>query len=822
MTGTAKPSNGHFIEQVSPSPKGGEVTSDVVTHPDYEQAAELMIKRVGTEMAALEGLETTYTNQGMSPDEARDTVDRTVADMIGAISSDNESMEGLPEALFTGVVEIGRPDQQLKTAERVNEVCVDDPELCRTTLEDAELGGIDIREVTGELDIAEKNRIPKVEVVERTSGKIPYENEYLARPTGEKLDTYRQEVLGLLEVPTEERVGTEVLTSDGTSHKPVIDISVDDKDVEFIREAIGRRNKGLAQMEDFLSSMSDDMDSETIWRQMDAILLEYDFIRPDGPGSKLGTVADLYISSDDIDRMRKIEKSLKAHDETNNFSVNIISKQIDRIVDLPMTMFCSGSIMTHASPVRNWDVIQKAGGLLPRAMQSAEMKAGDNGSTEEGHGVTGGFVHFCADSTVAQEYGYDNKSLFGIQVDRIIEKTPYLFLEPGFMIADNGLKTGTADMAGAKSHRYKDDMIAASLKMGKIRLGEHGKELPSFIGDRIADSARRGISGFADTDIQQGRRNNFTFAASMDKDTAAAYQYDMDDMVYATESIGRENSDVRVEVNTREVFMPVEYQQTDFAEQSPELNEVGIARYQRTLDNMRHFTDRYIKEHATEFIESGTPEEVFSQLAWYAEFSDELAGGVKYTSDGTELGQYLMNELGVNYCLRNIKNVAHDKKNVIREDEIIDKKFQIVSNNIKRLLSEGETYESLASEALSGITSEDDVYLSYAGRLLRNDDNALPALAELKQSVADKVRTLPPEIRDEIIYGVSFHDEIAASYLSSDEATKMLERLPFTEDERQTARQRHEQRQQQEYEQHQPSSTDAKDAFDNNYSMMEY
>lgn len=816
MTGTTGSLNGHFMEKMPQLPDGSEITGDVDINPGHEEAARQAAERVGVETGALDRLEEGYTGQGMSSDEARKAVDETVADMIGIVSGKEK-----PEALFTGVVEIGMPGDQPKTAERVNDACRENPELCATTLEEAELGGVDIKGVTEELDAAEKNRTPKVEIIERKSGKLPYEKDYLAGPTGEKLNTYRQEVLNLLEISTEERAGTEVLTSDGILRKPVIDIAVDGKDIEPIREAIERRNKGLARMEDFLSSIPDDADSETIWRQMDAILLEYDFIRPDGSGSKLGTVADLYISPDDMDRMRKIEKSLKSHDKTNNFSVNIIDKQVDRIVDLPMTMFCSGSVMTHASPVRNWDIIQKAGGLLPRAMQSAETKIGDYGSTEEGHGVTGGFVHFCADSTIAQEYGYDNKSLFGIQIDRVVEKTPYMFLEPGLMIADNGLKTGTADMAGMKSHSYKDGMIGASLKMSKIRLGENGKELPGFIRDRISDSVRRGISGLADTDIQQGRRNNFTFAASVDKDTAAAYQYDMDDMVYATESTSRENSDLRVEVTTRAVFIPVEYQQTDFAEQSPELNEVGVARYPRTLDNLKHFTNRYIRKHATEFMKSGAPEEVFSKLVRYAEFSNELAGGIKYVSDGTELGQYLIDKLGASYCLRNMENVAQDKKSTMSQDEIIDKKFQIVSRNIERLLSEGETYGSLASEALSKINSEDDVYLSYAGRLLRNDDEALPDLVGLKQAVADKVRMLPPEVRDEIIYGISFGYEIDASLdPDPDSATKALRMLPFTENERKIARQRHEQRQQHQ-EQNQPEDTDGRDVFDGS-GMMEY
>ena len=329
--------NGHLIEQMSSLPSGSEVTGDVDFDPGHEDAARQAAERVGVETDALDRLEEGYIGRGMSPDGARVVVDEIVADMIGVVSDEEK-----PGALFTGVVGISRPGKQSKTAERVNDVCNDDPKLCETTLQEAELGGVDVEEVTEELDAAEKNRTPKVEIVERKSGKLPYEKDYLVGPTGEKLNTYRQEVLSLLEISTEDRAGMEVLTSDGVLRKPVIDISIDDKDVELIREAIERRNKGLAQMEDFLSSVSDDTDSEMVWQKMNATLLEHDFIRPDGSGSKLGTVADLYISSDDVDRMRKIERSLKSHDKTNNFSVNIIGKQVDRIVDLPMTMFCSG------------------------------------------------------------------------------------------------------------------------------------------------------------------------------------------------------------------------------------------------------------------------------------------------------------------------------------------------------------------------------------------------------------------------------------------------------------------------------------------------
>lgn len=153
MTETTKSPDGYLMEQMPPLPKGSEVTGDVDINPGHEEATRQAAERVGVERGALDRLEKGYTDQGVSSDEARKAVDETVADMIGIVSGKEK-----PEALFTGVVEIGMPGDQPKTAERVNDACRENPELCVTTLEKAELGGVDVGEVTKELDAAENNR----------------------------------------------------------------------------------------------------------------------------------------------------------------------------------------------------------------------------------------------------------------------------------------------------------------------------------------------------------------------------------------------------------------------------------------------------------------------------------------------------------------------------------------------------------------------------------------------------------------------------------------------------------------------------------------
>lgn len=154
MTENTTSLNGQLIEQMSSLPSGSEVTGNVDFDPGHEEAARQAAERVGVETDALDNLEEGYIDQGMSPDKARKAVDEIVADMLDAVPDEEE----LPEALFTGVVEVGRPGKQPNTAERVNDVCNDDPKLCKTTLQEAELGGIDIAGVTEELDAAENNR----------------------------------------------------------------------------------------------------------------------------------------------------------------------------------------------------------------------------------------------------------------------------------------------------------------------------------------------------------------------------------------------------------------------------------------------------------------------------------------------------------------------------------------------------------------------------------------------------------------------------------------------------------------------------------------
>ena len=71
--------------------------------------------------------------------------------------------------------------------------------------------------------------------------------------------------------------------------------------------------------------------------------------------------------------------------------------------------------------------VTESGGLLPRSMREG------NGAQKEGSS-SGGLIHFTGDSTRC----FYGDSCFGITIDDVVKKTPYLFYEPGIVIDNNG------------------------------------------------------------------------------------------------------------------------------------------------------------------------------------------------------------------------------------------------------------------------------------------------------------------------------------------------------------------------------------------------
>ena len=168
-------------------------------------------------------------------------------------------------------------------------------------------------------------------------------------------------------------------------------------------------------------------------------------------------------------------------------------------------------------------------------------------------------------------------------------------------------------------------------------LGKHGGRMPKFVQARLDSAATRAAEGLAGADIGIGERNNFSFAASEDKEMAAKYTYELGDDLFTICRMG-DDGNVRAHVDTETVFMPVSYKQVNFSEKNRELNEVGMGKHEFTLENIDKFNKDAVVFWAEEIAEkAGFSEEAFRKLAQH---KDRLSLGY------SELGERFMSEFG--------------------------------------------------------------------------------------------------------------------------------------------------------------------------------
>lgn len=160
------------------------------------------------------------------------------------------------------------------------------------------------------------------------------------------------------------------------------------------------------------SNSEHDIDGKELAHQVADIALKHDIIRPDNQ-ERLTTIADLYISETEV----------------------------------------------HSG---DYIAITGSGGLLPRSMREGNGAQSENTSS-------GGLIHFTGDST----HCFYGDSCFGITIDDVVKKTPYLFYEPGIVIDNNG-QGHSNDRAGATQKRrdtWQQEMHGTSQRMSKVMLG---------------------------------------------------------------------------------------------------------------------------------------------------------------------------------------------------------------------------------------------------------------------------------------------------------------------------------------------------------------
>ena len=708
------------------------LTGDVkIVTPAQEQLNELQrrVEMVRSESNTIKELYNEVAEQQNStPEATNEAVDDIVAD---AVADGVKSIEpGTKEAaIAAAIVEIGLPGDQPKTAEQLEAIATANIDSTEAVVSAAEQAGVDTDEVARELQEKEHERKIKpelfsdgIQLVDRKSVTRDYDG-YIGGYDRKLYEEYREEAQDLMTIPEEQRLGTEIIDEFGEARRPIIDIELlDEEDIKDVQEQVNLRKSGFNKIEEFLlqvgSNSEHDIDGKELAHQVADIALEYDIIRPDNQ-ERLTTIADLYISETDVRQMQQIDEAM--HDSTTG--KRYVTMATERVVGLAQyNVLCSGTVMVHSG---DYIAVTESGGLSPRSMREGNGAQSENTSS-------GGLIHFTGDST----HCFYGDSCFGITIDDVVKKTPYLFYEPGIVIDDNG-QGHSNDRAGATQKRrdtWQQEMHGTSQRMSKVMLGKHGGDMPKFVQARLDSATTRAAEGLAGADIGIGERNNFSFAASEDKEMAAKYKYELGDDLFTICRMG-DDGNVRAHVDTETVFMPVSYKQVNFSEKNRELNEVGMGKYEFTLENIDKFSKDAVVFWAEEIAEkAGFSEDTFRALAQY-----------KYLNLGySRLGKRFMSELGAQsylallsenedklWYLNNLCHIIREESDLLKKDGLSD---EDIANLILQPSDVAEVEGHIANLAAKFIMS------------LGVDDG-------VRSVVVDRVRALPEEQRDKILNG---------------------------------------------------------------------
>ena len=750
------------------------LTGDVkIVTPAQEQLNELQrrVEMVRSESNTIKELYNEVAEQQNStPEATNEAVDDIVADAVADGAKSIES--GAKEAAIAAViVEIGLPGDQPKTAEQLEAIAAANIDSTEAVVSVAEQAGVDTDEVARELKEKERERKIKpelfsdgIQLVDRKSVTRNYDG-YIGGYDRKLYEEYREEAQDLMTIPEEQRLGTEIIDEFGEARRPIIDIELlDEEDIKDVQEQINLRKGGFNKIEELLLQVSGnsehDIDRKELAHQVADIALKHDIIRPDNQ-ERLTTIADLYISETDVRQMQQIDEAM--HDSTTG--KRYVTMATERVVGLAQyNVLCSGAVMVHSGDYLS---VTGSGGLSPRSMREGNGAQSENTSS-------GGLIHFTGDST----HCFYGDSCFGITIDDVVKKTPYLFYEPGIVIDNNG-QGHSNDRAGATQKRrdtWRQGMYGTSQRMSKVMLGKHGGNMPKFVQARLDSATTRAAEGLAGADIGIGERNNFSFAASEDKEMAAKYTYELGDDLFTICRMG-DDGNVRAHVDTETVFMPVSYKQVNFSEKNRELNEVGMGKYEFTLENIDKFNKDAVVFWAEEIAEkAGFSEEAFSRLAQYGKLD------LGYSS----LGERFMSEFGAQKYLTLLSE---------NEDRLkyLSDTYAIARNESDLLKKDGLSEGDIADLILrspDAVGVEDDT-LSFASEFIMSsnvDD-------DVRDIVVGRAQTLPEEQRDKLLN---------RCYLKFMLQGSLDESFPFSEDELIHAHERVEARKKQDEDQDAP------------------
>ncbi len=328
-----------------------------------------------------------------------------------------------------------------------------------------------------------------------------------------EIQTLVDDTTDRLAAPFETRRGHELTDeTTGEVRRPIMDVSLDAHTESVVKREVERRTRSLhVTVERLQEVISGGAEAWPDGSSMSKLLFETGAwhrgrgleFGADSPG---GTLADLYVDAADLMKYEQIDRLAeqitgKPQDSEARLALGIVS--------LAGTTFPSGVEMMHATTSNAVGQIAQRGALATRS----EVAHGTSRVTA----LNGGFIHLSRPGTAAYEYSDKSQgelTLIGVPIDTIVENSPYLQLEDAY--AEN---------------RFNADGVVSSMQYGMGGVQLNTVETAPLAFRSALDAMQVNLrGGVRKARIDQGRLNNYSFAASGEVHSAGRYSYPFEEL----------------------------------------------------------------------------------------------------------------------------------------------------------------------------------------------------------------------------------------------------------------------------------------------------
>lgn len=467
-------------------------------------------------------------------------------------------------------------------------------------------------------------------------------------------EQYKEDIGNRLQVANELRRGEGVYDQyRGEERRPIIDIALDKKTANMLKGTIEKRSQGLDQAIEYMETLRESPAAErenstetilTTLRSFGVWGYPHGVQGSDKDTSSRGTLADLYIDQQDIEKYDQINAMLQELKPHGHF--DSLEQIENRIIHLAGSTFPSGVEFVHRFDEKALASIKEQGAIAPRAMRK------HNRSKDIRRGVNGAFVHFTRPGTAATEYG---GATIGVPIDVIAKHAPNMHSEDDYV--------GNKYFADT-SQVYKTASVQEPL--GKFVINDIGT-MPRVFVDTLQTMQKNIKRGIRPTNIGQGDHNNFSFAASDSADTATSYTFPLEEVtIYDTNDRARFATLKPIDIHNGMVaYAPAENRLVPFLESTAfnGNNSNGNTLLELNIDNV---SDESMVHYLPDLLEKGeSPDELLEKARGVNpdNSTDLLSSYVK------NIGAYEKNGLSLDRILKDGIGVETDIDDILRRIE---------------------------------------------------------------------------------------------------------------------------------------------------------